>query len=143
MHVLAVSHSALATLLAQQKFFDIEHFELCKEFGRKVVEATAFKKEHWNFFVLAFGVAGMKRMEDDPFTSKFDGLKIHDLAVPNLQRPKPVSEYPADIISSESRLVIGHIDYILDLPDPIVQEFKPYFPIFRLVRQDCMAWIGA
>ena len=143
MMVLNVSHLALATLLAQQKFFDVDHFELCKEFGRKVVEACIFSKEHWNFFVLACGIARPKRMEDDPLTTKFDGLKIHDLAVPNLQRPKPVSAYPADIISSESRLVIGHIDYILDLPDPIAQEFKPYFPILRLVRQDCMAWIGA
>lgn len=84
----------------------------------------------------------MKRMEADPLTSKFDELQIHDLAVPNLHRPKPVSEYPADIISSESRLVIGHIDYILDLPDPIAQEFKPYWAILRLGRQDCLAWIG-
>ena len=68
----------------------------------------------------------------------FGGLKIHDLALQNLQRPKPVSEYPADIISSESRLVIGHIDYILDLSDPIA-----LLSLFRLVRQDCMAWIGA
>ena len=68
MVVLNVSHLALATLLAQQIFFDIDHFELCKEFGRKVVEACIFSKEHWNFFVLAFGMAGMKRMKDDPLT---------------------------------------------------------------------------
>ena len=67
---MALKFSEFATLLAQLDHFELDHFELCKEFGRKVVEATAFESEYWNFFVLAFGIAALKRMETDPLRAK-------------------------------------------------------------------------